>query len=71
MKLRAGDFCMLSDELLGFIDKEFEVINWQLAQIEDADGNVGLGIDQELRETAAAIYDFNPAIDEIPFQSIA
>lgn len=67
LKLRAGDFCMLSDELLGWTDKEFEVINWQLVQVDDGAGNVGLGIDQELRETAAAIYDFNPATDEIPF----
>lgn len=66
LKVRAGDFCQVSNSRFGWTDKEFEVISWQLVQAEDDDGNIGLGVDQELRETAAAIYDFNPATDEIP-----
>jgi hypothetical protein len=65
LRVRAGDVVYLNDDGLGWIDKAFEVISWQFTQVGQGD-TPGLGIAMDLRETNAAIYDFNPATDEVP-----
>lgn len=68
LRIRAGDFCEVSNSRLGWNEKDFECQAWQFAQIggENDEEPPGLAVRLELRETNAAIYDFNPATDEIP-----
>lgn len=66
LKLRAGDFLDLTNTRFGWSGKDFEVTDWKLVQVEDEEGNPGLGVTMEMREAASAVYDFNPATDELP-----
>lgn len=68
-RLRAGDTVAITNTRFGWSAKSFEVISWELVQVEDADGNMGLGIDMDLRELSAAVFAFNPATDEIPLNA--
>lgn len=56
LEVAVGDVVDVTNDLLGWTDKEFEVLAWQLAE----DG----GIDLVLKETAAAVYTFDPETDE-------
>lgn len=55
LEVAVGDVIDVTNSLLGFSDKEFEVISWNFAE----DG----GIDLLLKETASGIYTFNPETD--------
>ena len=44
---------------MGFSAKEFEVVGWNFATQNDDDGNPGLVVNCDLRETASAVYDFS------------
>ena len=66
LALRAGDFVEVTNARLGWTLKDFEVMDWKLVQFEDDSGVPAFGVDLELRETAATIFDFNPATDEVP-----
>lgn len=58
LQVRAGDTVMVSNARMGWTDKVFEVVDWQFAVDAESD-NPTLGVDLTLRETAAAVYDWN------------
>ena len=55
LEVAVGDVINVTNSILGITDKEFEVIAWNLSE----DG----GVDLLLKETASAIYTFNPETD--------
>lgn len=58
LRIRVGDTIRLSNDKLGFVNKEFtvNVLDFQKKLI---DGNPFLAVELTLQETAAAIYDWN------------
>lgn len=53
----AGDVIQLSNSRLGWVDKEFEIQDWQFVTSNDAD-LIELGISMILRETSSTVFDF-------------
>lgn len=64
----AGHIIDLTNTRMGWSNKDFEVVGWQFVQVESEGENEApaLGIDLDLREISAAIFNFNPATDEVP-----
>ena len=58
-QLEVGDTVRITNSRMGFSAKEFEVTGWNFATQNDDDGNPGLIINCDLRETASAVYDFS------------
>ncbi len=56
LEVAVGDVIDISNDRLGWTDKEFEILEWKM--VEDG------GIDLVLKETSSAIYSFNPETDE-------
>jgi hypothetical protein len=56
--VQIGDTIMLTNSRYGFVNKPFEVINYNFVVSGDQEAPT-LGIDLELRETSAAVYDWN------------
>lgn len=69
LALRAGDTVAVTNTRMGWSSKVFEVVTWGLVQVEDIDGNLGIGVDMELREIAAAVFDWNALTDEVPLNA--
>lgn len=69
LQLRAGDTVAVDNPMLGWAEKPFRVERLRLVTGFAPGGNTGqpgiIGVDLDLRETAEAIYDWDPAIDEI------
>ena len=66
LKVRAGDVIELTHQRMGWNAVDMEVGNWTLVCEEDEEGVPYLGVDMDLREIDAAVFDFNPATDETP-----
>jgi hypothetical protein len=70
LRLTGGAFCQVNNSHLAFSFQDFEVANWKFVAYEQDGGGDQqipvLGVDLELREAAASVYNFNPATDEIP-----
>tara|TARA_R100001443_G_scaffold84534_4_gene91137 strand:- start:249 stop:3299 length:3051 start_codon:yes stop_codon:yes gene_type:complete len=58
-QLEVGDTVRITNSRMGFSAKEFEVTGWNFATQNDSDGNPGLVVNCDLRETASAVYDFS------------
>jgi hypothetical protein len=58
LRFQAGDTVSLTNTRLGWSAKVFEIIDFRMVTRE-SDGVPRLGVDLTLRETAAAIYDWN------------
>ena len=56
LEVAVGDVIDVTNDILGWTDKEFEVLSWTLAE----EG----GVDLVLQETASGIYSFDPETDE-------
>jgi hypothetical protein len=64
-RYNVGDVVPLTNARLGWLQKPFEVVNSNLVFEQAKDGPATLvGVDLDLRETAAAIYDDDVAITE-------
>lgn len=61
----AAGYCRLSYAKWGWSEKVFEVVDWSLAPDRDANGNPVLGVDLQLQESDAAVFDFDPDSDEV------
>jgi hypothetical protein len=59
LQLVAGDTVPIDNAKYGWSGKLFEVENWSFAEQDGAGGGPALVIDAVLRETAAAVYDWN------------
>lgn len=57
-RCQAGDTVLWTSSRYGWNAKPFEVASVKFAIDADSEGNPTLGIDLELRETAAAVYDW-------------
>lgn len=57
MRLRAGDVVNLNNARFGWINKPFDVVDWQFA-LRGGGEAPRLGIDLTLRETASTVYDW-------------
>ena len=62
LRLKAGDTVMISNTRFGWSSKVFEIINLRLS----ADDSGALGVELQVIETAAAVYDWTTG-DEIDF----
>lgn len=58
LQLTAGDTLNLSHARYGWVDKPFELVEWSFA-VTEQDGGPAIVIDTVLRETAAAVFDWN------------
>ena len=58
-QLEVGDTVRITNSRMGFSAKEFEVTGWNFVTQNDDDGNPGLVVNCDLRETASAVYDFS------------
>lgn len=58
LELRATDTVMLTVPRFGWTQKVFDVVSWSFAPVK-VDNAEALGIELALRETAAAVYDWN------------
>jgi hypothetical protein len=75
LRLRAGNTVGINNAYLGWVAKPFKVnrVRMVLGFAPGSGGSQGggqlgiVGVDLDLRETAPEIYDWNPAIDELPF----
>lgn len=56
--IQVGDTIMLTNSRYGFVSKPFEVVNYSFVVTGEQDAPM-LGIDLELREISAAVYDWN------------
>lgn len=61
-KYEVGDTLYFTNERMGFDNKVFEVIGWEMAQSE-SNGGVILGVNLMLKETSSAVYSWS-TIDE-------
>lgn len=59
LQLEVGDTMNLDNTRMGWSGKDFETVSWGLVVEEDSSGAPLLGVDLALRETAAAVYDWN------------
>lgn len=74
LRLRAGDTVKINNTRMGWVEKVFEVLKWELKESGSSDvGGVSvplLGIKLQLQETAASIYDWSSteegAVDVAP-----
>ena len=57
--VQPGDTVAITSTAKGWTEKPFEVVNLQFSIYEDSNGAPALGVDLSLRETAAAVYDWN------------
>lgn len=62
-----GDTVYVTNERLGFDEKPFEIISWTLSPEASDDGYI-FGVDLVLKETSAAIYAWDEAVDEKQFE---
>jgi len=58
LKANVGDVILLDNERMGWIEKPFEVVSMGVTYTEE------IGVDLELRETAAEVFDWNSGIDQ-------
>src|SRR5688572_13353101 len=65
-RVEAGETVELSDTMLGWTDKVFEVAGGSLVLDRDADGNQFLGVDWTLQETDESAWDWDPEENEEP-----
>lgn len=61
LKVKAGDWVLVSNTYRGWSQKKFEVTGWQLVTRDGGDGTPVIGVDLELQETADEIYDWDAA----------
>ena len=64
-RLGVPDVVMVSNARMGWAAKPFEVRGWTFAIVDDGQGNPGLGVDLNLRETASAVFDWNSGEEQI------
>lgn len=64
LTVQAGDTINLTNTRLGWSAKPFEVVDFKFVVRSEAD-NLRLGIDLFLRETAAAVYDWNDGLETL------
>lgn len=65
-RVEAGETVELSDTMLGWTNKVFEVAGGSLVLDRDADGNQFLGVDWTLQETDESAWDWDPEENEEP-----
>jgi hypothetical protein len=58
MQCQPGDTITFSNAQMGWVNKEFEVVQWELRSKEDG-GAPFLYVQMSLQETASAVYDWN------------
>jgi len=58
VKIQCGDTVRITRAVLGWTNKEFEVLKWAFRIVDKGKGNVILAVALVLRETASAIYDW-------------
>lgn len=64
LQVQAGDVVLLTRARLGWVQKPFEVANFNFSVRGDPTTNsMRLGIDLVLRETSAAVYDWNSGLE--------
>lgn len=65
-KYEIGDTVMVTNERFGWDQKVFEVISWTLVP-EFSESGGTMGVDLVLKETSAAVYAWDEAVDEQAF----
>ena len=65
-RVEAPETVELSDTMLGWTDKVFEVAGGSLVLDQDADGNPILGVDWRLEETDENVWDWDPEEHDEP-----
>ena len=58
LKANVGDVILLDNDRMGWVQKPFEVVSMGVTYTEE------IGVDLELRETAAEVFDWNSGIDQ-------
>lgn len=58
LRLQAGDTVQLSNDRMGWANKVFDVVDWNLTTQKDEQGNPAFVCAMKLRETASAVYDW-------------
>lgn len=61
-RLMGGNTVMINNTRFGWVNKVFEIVEWGLSFNQQADG-VMIGVDLTLRETAAAVWDWNDGLE--------
>jgi len=59
MKVQAGRTVTVTNARFGWSQKPFVVQDWQFSVYQDENGGQALGVDLTLRETAAAVFNWN------------
>ena len=65
-KFEIGDTLMLTNERFGWDQKVFEVLSWNLVPDFSVEGGT-IGVDLMLKETSAAIFEWDETLDEKAF----
>ncbi len=59
LQVQPRDVIQYSNTRMGWVDKEFEIVEWGLSTAGDDTGVPLLGVDLVLKETASGVYDWN------------
>lgn len=62
---QVGDVVRLTYPRFGWSAKEFEITDFKIVSRQGAEGVMRIGVDLSMRETAAAVYDWNSGMETI------
>jgi hypothetical protein len=65
-RIGVPDVVQVTNARMGWAAKPFEVKDWRLTADEDANGQVALGVDLTMRETASTVYDWASTEETTP-----
>jgi hypothetical protein len=67
-QFEVGDTVLINNSRLGFSAKPFEVVSWSFSPEPQGEDGITLGVDLVIKETSAAVYAWDQAVDEKQFE---